>query len=186
MSFNPEQDRHDELVRTLTRIAKGIESMAAAVNQEAQAITDLQSAISAIGTAIAAEIVALQAAMNAQGVNNTPAIEASVANIKAMTATLNNSLAAPAPPPAPVLPVLTAIAPTSGPAAGGTAVVLTGTGFTGATAVTFSGIPATSFTVMNDTTINAVTPAAVAATQLPVIVTTPNGPSALGPTWSYV
>ena len=154
-------------------------------NQEAQALTDLQTAISQIGTAIAAEVVALQAAMNAQGINNTPAIEASVANIKAMTVTLNNSLAAPAPPPPAPLPVLTALSPTSGDAGGGTAVVLTGTGFTGATAVTFSGIPATSFTVMNDTTINAVTPPAVAATLLPVIVTTPAGPSALGPTWTY-
>src|ERR1700678_3986837 len=164
MSFDPQQDRHDSLVhhillldRALHRIAtaleKGFEHMA---NQEAQALTDLQTAISQIGTAIAAEVVALQAAMNAQGINNTPAIEASVANIKAMTVTLNNSLAAPAPPPPAPLPVLTALSPTSGDAGGGTAVVLTGTGFTGATAVTFSGIPATSFTVMNDTTINAV------------------------------
>jgi hypothetical protein len=115
------------------------------VNPEAQAITDLQAAVSAVGTAIAAEVVALQAAMNAQGVNNTPAIEASVQKIKDLTVTLNQSLAAPPPPPPPAVPVLTALSPTSGPAAGGTSVTLTGPGFTGATAVTFSSIPAKSF-----------------------------------------
>ncbi len=159
--------------------------MAGPVNPEAGALADLQSAISDVGTAIAAEIVALQAAMNAQGVNNTPAIEASVQKIKDLTFTLNNSLAAPPPPPPPVVPVLTSVSPSSGPAAGGTPVVLTGTGFTGATGVTFSSIAATTFTVMNDTTINVTSPAGAVGVGLPVVVTTPGGVSALGPTWSY-
>jgi hypothetical protein len=70
---------------------------------ESAALNDLQTAIAGIGTAITAEITALQAAMNAQGVNNSPAIEASVQKIKDLTATLNNSLvpAIPAPAPAP-------------------------------------------------------------------------------------
>lgn len=154
------------------------------VNQEAQALADLQAAITSIAAAIAAEIVALQAAMNAQGVNNTPAIEASVAQIKALTQSLTQSLSPPPPPPA--IPVLTSLDVSSGPAAGGTTVTLTGTGFTGATGVSFSSIPAASFTVNSDTSITAVTPAAVAGTGLPVIVTGPGGPSAVGPTWSYV
>ena len=36
-------------------------------------------------------------------------------------------------------PTVTGLAPTSGPASGGTSVVITGTGFTGATAVQFGG-----------------------------------------------
>lgn len=75
---------------------------------ETQALNDLQIAIAGIGTAITAEITALQAAMNVQGVNNSPAIEASVQKIKDLTSTLNNSLVpaitippTPAPTPAP-------------------------------------------------------------------------------------
>src|ERR1700730_9277919 len=159
--------------------------MADLVNPEAQAIADLQAAVSDIGVAINAEVIALQAAMNTQGVNNSPAIEASVKNLKDMAATLANSLATPAAPPAAALPVVTSLSPTSGPAAGGTSVTLTGTGFTGATGVSFSGIPAASFSVTNDTTIVATTPAAVVGTALPVVVTTQVGPSAVGPTWNY-
>ena len=44
-------------------------------------------------------------------------------------------------------PTVTAVSPTSGPAAGGTAVTITGTDFTGATAVDFGTTAATSFTV---------------------------------------
>ncbi|WP_040840876.1 IPT/TIG domain-containing protein, partial [Nocardia brevicatena] len=73
--------------------------------------------------------------------------------------------------PAPV-PTLTSITPTSGSAAGGTSVVLTGTNFTGATAVSFGGTPATSFTVNSSTQITAVTPAH-AAGPVSVTVTTP-------------
>ncbi len=160
--------------------------MADPVNSETQAIADLQQSVSDIGVAINAEVIALQAAINSQGVNNSPAIEASVKNLKDMAATLANSLAKPAPPVAPGLPTVTGILPTSGPAAGGTSVVLTGTGFTGATGVSFSGIPASSFSVASDTTINAVAPAAVVGASLPVVVTTPAGASAVGPTWSYV
>ncbi len=75
---------------------------------EDQALADLSQAISDIGTAVVAEIAALQAAINNQGVNNSPAIEASVQKIKDLAATLTNSLApqvttppAPAPIPAP-------------------------------------------------------------------------------------
>lgn len=56
-------------------------------------------------------------------------------------------------------PVVTNVSPNTGPYAGGTSVTITGTNFTGATAVSFGGIPAASFTVVNDTTITATTPA---------------------------
>ena len=56
-------------------------------------------------------------------------------------------------------PVITGITPSSGPAAGGTSVTLSGAALTGATSVTFDGTAASSFTVIDDTTITATTPA---------------------------
>lgn len=76
-------------------------------------------------------------------------------------------------------PVVTAVAPTAGPAAGGTAVRLTGSNFTGTTAVAFGAVPAASFTVVNDTTITATAPAANAAGPVDITVTTPGGTSAV-------
>jgi hypothetical protein len=72
-------------------------------------------------------------------------------------------------------PTVTAIAPTTGPAAGGTTVTITGTAFTGATAVDFGMTPATGVTVVNDTTITAVSPAGTGIVD--VTVTTPAGTS---------
>jgi len=43
---------------------------------EAQALADLATAVSSVGDAIAAEIAALQAALTAQGIDHSPAIEA--------------------------------------------------------------------------------------------------------------
>lgn len=75
------------------------------------------------------------------------------------------------------LPVVSALAPSMGPVGGGTAVTITGSGFTGATAVTFGAEPATSFTVVNGRTIHAQSPPAPVET-VPVVVTTPTGSSA--------
>ncbi|MGE3076519.1 MAG: IPT/TIG domain-containing protein [Dehalococcoidia bacterium] len=74
-------------------------------------------------------------------------------------------------------PTVTSVSPTTGSPAGGTLVTITGTNFTGATSVTFGGTAATSYTVVNSTTISAVTPAHTAGT-VDVIVTTPTGLSA--------
>jgi uncharacterized delta-60 repeat protein len=54
-------------------------------------------------------------------------------------------------------PSVTAISPSSGITLGGTAVTITGMGFTGATALTIGGVSAT-FSVVNDTTLTATTP----------------------------
>lgn len=54
---------------------------------------------------------------------------------------------------------ITSLSVVTGAAAGGTATVLTGAGFTGATAVQFGGTNGTAFTVVNPTTINVTTPA---------------------------
>jgi IPT/TIG domain-containing protein len=70
------------------------------------------------------------------------------------------------------VPRVTAVSPTSGPAAGGTKVTIAGTGFTGATGVTFGGTAAGSFTLNSSTSITVVSPAASAGT---VDVTVANG-----------
>lgn len=77
---------------------------------------------------------------------------------------------------APAAPTVTALAPASGPAEGGTSVTITGTGFTDATSVKFGATNATSFTVVSSTQITAVSPAGAIGT-VNVTVTNPNGPS---------
>jgi hypothetical protein len=72
------------------------------------------------------------------------------------------------------VPTLIGITPSSGPPSGGTVVVLTGTGLTGATAVSFGGTPATLFAVNSDNQITVLTPAHAAGT-VAVTVTTPGG-----------
>lgn len=57
---------------------------------------------------------------------------------------------------------ITSITPATGPAAGGTAVVIKGTNFSGAEGVTFGGTAATSFKVVDNKTITCVTPAKAA------------------------
>ncbi len=78
------------------------------------------------------------------------------------------------------LPAVSGISPTSGLLPGGDTIIITGTGFTGATAVDFGGTAATSFTVDSDTQITAVNPAH-AAGPVDVTVTTEAGQSATTP-----
>ena len=56
-------------------------------------------------------------------------------------------------------PAVTSVSPSSGPAAGGTAVTITGTNFASGATVTFAGTAASNVTVVNNTTITATTPA---------------------------
>jgi YVTN family beta-propeller protein len=77
----------------------------------------------------------------------------------------------------PLLSSIRSVTPNSAPAAGGATVTITGDRFSGATAVTFDGVAATSFKVVNGTTITAVVPAgAVGSAQ--IAVTTVAGTSA--------
>lgn len=76
-------------------------------------------------------------------------------------------------------PLVMNVTPSTGLAAGGTAVTISGNGFTGATAVTFGGTAATSIVVVNANTITATSPAKAVGTY-DVRVTTPNGASAIG------
>jgi hypothetical protein len=77
-------------------------------------------------------------------------------------------------------PIVVGVSPATGLAAGGTAVTISGAGFTGATAVTFGGTAATAVVVVNTNTITATTPAKAAGTY-DVRVTTPKGTSAIQP-----
>jgi len=71
-------------------------------------------------------------------------------------------------------PTVTGILPLTGVTAGGTTVTITGANFTGATAVTIGGTSATGVTVVDDATIQAITPAHGAGLA-DVVVTTPSG-----------
>lgn len=77
----------------------------------------------------------------------------------------------------PALPVIHNLGINSAPEIGGDSVIITGTGFTGATAVTFGATPAASFTVNSDKQITAVTPSVPPST-VEIQVTTPVGTSA--------
>ncbi|WP_423062806.1 IPT/TIG domain-containing protein [Candidiatus Paracoxiella cheracis] len=78
----------------------------------------------------------------------------------------------------------TTVNPNTGSTAGGTAVTITGTGFTGATGATFDGVAATDFTVVNDTTITCTTPAH-AAGSVNLAVTGPGGSGTLTDGFTY-
>lgn len=80
---------------------------------------------------------------------------------------------------------LTTVAPATGVAAGGTAVTLTGTGFTEANGVTFGGVAATSVVVVSATSITCVAPAhAVGAVDVVVLDPTGNGTKTGGFTYT--
>jgi hypothetical protein len=74
-------------------------------------------------------------------------------------------------------PVILSLVPNSGPYTGGTAVLVTGVGFTGATGVTFDGVPALSVVVVDDENITLLTPPNPVG-PADVVVQHPNGPSA--------
>jgi uncharacterized protein YhjY with autotransporter beta-barrel domain len=74
-------------------------------------------------------------------------------------------------------PTITSVSPASGPATGGTAVTITGTGFTGVTALKFGAINGVGVTVVNSTNMTATSPAGSAGT-VNVTVTATGGTSA--------
>lgn len=79
-------------------------------------------------------------------------------------------------------PTITGITPSTGATGGGTSVVISGTGFSGATAVKFGATNATSFTVNSSTQITAVTPSG--SGDVGLTVTAPGGTSA-ATTYTY-
>ncbi len=73
------------------------------------------------------------------------------------------------------LPAVSSLSPTTGPAAGGTTVTITGTNLTGATGVAFGTKAATNLVVSSATSMTAVAPAGTGTVD--VTVTTPSGTS---------
>lgn len=81
-------------------------------------------------------------------------------------------------------PAVSTISPTSGPAAGNTAVTIGGDGFLPGAAVTIGGAAASNVAVVSATTITAKTPALSAGTLADVVVTNPgSGPGTLAKGW---
>lgn len=137
-------------------------------------LTGVGTAISAIGPAVIAPVTStllpaldpvlsqvLSLTVNNQattgGVFTETALRATVLPAAALTLDVANASVGPNAVVA--APVATSLTPDSGPEAGGQTVTITGSGFTGSTGVTFDGTPATAFTVVDDTTITATTPA---------------------------
>ncbi len=87
-------------------------------------------------------------------------------------------------------PTLTAVAPPSGLAAGGTSVTLTGTGFlafsAGTNTVTFGGVAATGVVVVSDTTLQCLTPAGTAGASVDVRVSNVNGSALRAAAFTYL
>jgi hypothetical protein len=112
-----------------------------------------------------------------------PAGSAGVASVVVTTgggANADNTLYTYAP-----VPRVSAISPAIGPAAGGTAVAITGTGFSGATNVTIGGISATGVVVVSDTSITATVPAGTGGSAS-VEVTTIGGTSRTNTLYTYL
>ena len=81
-------------------------------------------------------------------------------------------------------PLVTGVSPRSGPVAGGTPIVLSGTGFTGVTGIDFGGIPAPSFDIQSPTRIVVVAPEGTG--ERTITVRTSAGTSPANPVARYV
>lgn len=84
------------------------------------------------------------------------------------------------------IPAVAQLTPQSGPAAGGTNVVINGQGFTGATTVAFGGVVATAFTVDSDTQITAISPPGVGGVDVTVITSGGVSPVTVAGQFTYV
>jgi hypothetical protein len=113
---------------------------------------------------------------------SVPAHTAGAATVAVTTPGGTSSTAPPFAWTAPV-PVITSLSQVSGPLAGGTPLIISGSGFLYATGVTFGGTPAT-FQVTNDTMITTNAPSH-AAGSVTVAVTTAGGTSTGGPAAQY-
>jgi Domain of unknown function (DUF1929)/IPT/TIG domain/Glyoxal oxidase N-terminus len=82
-------------------------------------------------------------------------------------------------------PMVTAVAPNSGPVSGGTAVTITGANFVAGAAVSFGGIAATNVTVASSTSITATTPAGAAGAVNVAVTNTDNQSGTLSNGFTY-
>lgn len=84
------------------------------------------------------------------------------------------------------IPAVAQLTPQSGPTAGGTSVVISGQGFTGATTVAFAGVVATAFTIDSDTQITAVSPPGSGVVDVTVTTSSGVSPVTMAGQFTYV
>lgn len=183
--YDHEQDdhphhHHEDYLRKLHEIAEQLlrEQRRLVANTTAltAAVSANEAAVAANTTAVDAVVSAINSAEDQTAVDAaTSAIEASTTQVTANTNALDAAIAPPA-----VAPTVSGISPTSGTAAGGTPVTVTGSGFTGATAVTFDSTDASNVVVVSDTEVTAESPAGTDGTASVVYVVTPAGTSPAG------
>ena len=108
------------------------------------------------------------------------AVTVTVTNLGAQSGSLTNGFTYV------VVPTVSSVSPKNGPAAGGTAVTITGTNFATGATVTFGGTAATNVVVASSTSITATTPAGSAGA-VTVTVTNSNGLSgSLASAFTYI
>jgi hypothetical protein len=83
-------------------------------------------------------------------------------------------------------PTVAAVAPTSGPIAGGTSVTVSGTDFTDVEGVTFGSVPAAGYTVNSEGQLTAVAPAGTSTGAVTVSVTTEAGSATSAQSFTYI
>lgn len=86
----------------------------------------------------------------------------------------------------PAAPSITGIAPSTGPTAGGTSVVISGTNLNTVTGVTFGGVPAASFIVTANNQITAVSPAGTGVASIRVTTDAGTTPDTAADDFTYV
>ena len=122
-------------------------------------------------------VVVSEAVTAISGNEDQAAIDSATAAIETAITDLKGAL------PAKPVPTISSVVPTSGGVAGGEAVTVTGSGFTGATSVEFGPAAAESFIVVSDTEITAVTPAFTAGA-VEISVSGPDGKATVGFTFA--
>jgi hypothetical protein len=84
------------------------------------------------------------------------------------------------------IPAVASLTPSSGPTAGGTSVVISGQGFTGATTVIFGTVIAPAFTVTSDGQITAISPPGSGTVDVTVITTGGVSPVTVADQFTYI
>jgi hypothetical protein len=84
------------------------------------------------------------------------------------------------------IPAVATLTPSSGPAAGGTTVVIGGQGFTGATTVVFGGVVAPAFTINSDSQITAISPPGVGTVDVTVVTSGGVSPVTVADQFAYL